>query len=123
MIGDDAPASLPKGRVTLHVGSDDVAAQWLAGELVASFSDAGLWARIEKDAVPPGRVGVGYAFVNDAELARSIAAFLPALTADDAKLSPALPLAPGEIEVRIAGGPSRPTSPALEAPRTAQSEP
>ena len=79
--------------------------------------------RVERDPVAPARVAVRYAYDTDADLARSIAGFLPALTAEDATLTPALPLAPGEIEVRIAGGPAAPQRLVPASPLTAQSEP
>ena len=49
---------------------------------------------------------VRYAYREDAELAAEIAEFLPVLGADDAVLSPDLDAAPGEIVVRLVGGPN-----------------
>ena len=49
-----------------------------------------------------------YAFREEAELAGMIAEFLPVLGAEDAVLSPEVGAAPGEIVVRLVGGPTHP---------------
>ncbi len=105
-LGSPSADVLPQGRVTLHVGVEDVAAARLARELTASFSDAGLWVRTEIDALPPAASDVRYGYGEDASLAGAIAAFLPVLRSGDARRVPGLAAAPGEIVVRLVGGPS-----------------
>ncbi len=102
------PPVSPAGRVSLHVGAADIPAQWLARELAVSFSDAGLWVRVETEQSPARTTTVRYAFVQDVGLAASVAEFLPVLNADDTALSPDLEAAPGEVNVWLVGGPSKP---------------
>ena len=76
-------------------------------ELAASFFGARLWVRIALDAEPASATDVRYYFGEDAALAGDIAAFLPVLTSTDAAFTPNLDAAPGEIVVRLVGGPAK----------------
>ena len=102
--------ALPDGRVTVRVADGDARAVRLARELAESFSGAGLWARVEPVRDGADATSVRYAYRGDGDLAAEIAEFLPVLGAEDAALSPDLDAAPGEIVVRLVGGPG--TSPA-----------
>ncbi|HEU0222075.1 MAG TPA: tetratricopeptide repeat protein [Paracoccaceae bacterium] len=105
--GTAAPA-LPEGRVTLLVQAEDALAAYLARELAESFAEAGLWVRIEPARDRASVTSVRYAFRDDADLAARVAEFLPVLGAEDALLSPEIAAAPGEIVVRLVGGPREP---------------
>ena len=61
--------------------------------------------RIEPARDAADESSVRYAYREDVELAADIAEFLPVLGAEDAVLSPDLDAAPGEIVVRLVGGP------------------
>jgi hypothetical protein len=104
--GEDAPAVLPDGRVTIRVAAGDAQAGQMAHELADSFFGAGLWVRIERVRETADESSVRYAYHQDVDLAARIAEFLPVLGAADAIQSPDLGAAPGEIEVRLVGGPS-----------------
>ena len=104
-LGAGGTAGLPQGRITLRVAAEDARAGRLAGELADSFSGAGLWVRVEPAENAADESGVRYAYREDVELAARIAEFLPVLDAADAVLSPDLDAAPGEIVVRLIGGP------------------
>lgn len=114
--GTPEAGGVPAGRVTIHVGSRDKSAQWLAEELLPSLRLAGLWVRIERDANAARAGGVQFAFVEDAALAGEIAEVLPATRAEDATLVPSLDLMPGEIGVHLVGGPSKPYATGLPSP-------
>jgi hypothetical protein len=103
--GEDTPAALPEGRVSIRVSAGDARAGQMARELAESFFGAGLWVRIEPAADAADQTSVRYAWREDAGLAAGIAEFLPVLAAGDAIQSPDLGAAPGEIVVRLVGGP------------------
>jgi hypothetical protein len=104
-LGEGSTAGLPRGRVALQVAAEDAGAGRMAGELADSFTRAGLWVRVEPATDAAEESGVRFAYREDGELAASVAEFLPALAAADAVLSPELSAAPGEIVVRLVGGP------------------
>ena len=101
---DDA-ASAPKGRVAILIGRDDAPAAALAGEIAASLADGGLWVEVARLDEPPEETAVRYAFEEDRELAAGIADFLPVLGGDDAEPRADPAAMPGEVIVRLAGGP------------------
>ncbi len=112
VLGPSATA-LPEGRVTIHIGARDAPAAWLARELSDSFSKGGLWVRVVTDPSAPRESGVRFRFAEDAGLAETVAEFLPVLSSSDARLAPPLEAAPGEIVVRLVGGPAEPQSAAV----------
>jgi len=105
-LSGSADTGLPHGRVTIRIGAHDAAAKRFAQELAVGFFRARLWARIALDAAPAPVTDVRYSFAEDARLAGDIAGFLPQLTSTDAAFAPDLDAAPGEIVVRLVGGPA-----------------
>ena len=103
-VRDDG-ASAPKGRVAIRIGRDDASAASLADEIAVSLEDGGLWVEIVRVNEPPEETAVRYAFAEDRELAAGIADFLPVLGRDDAVARADPAAAPGEVVVRLAGGP------------------
>ena len=99
------PVPLPEGRVILTYGNGDRAAERFAQDLVSSFAAEGIWATVAQEDDRIDRSAVSYSYDEDATLARSIADFLPALTADDAARTDRTGALPGLVEVRLAGGP------------------
>ena len=104
----DPPAGLPRGCVSLRISAGDAPAQRFARELADSLWDAGLWVRIVPAGDAASATGVRFAFREDATLAGMIAEFLPVLQSSDTVFSPELDAAPGEIVVRLIGGPTEP---------------
>ena len=82
-----------------------MAARRFAGELVESFSGAGLWVRVQQAADPAQSSSVHYAFSEDAGIAAEIADYLPVLNAGDEVQSRDPGAVPGEVVVRLVGGP------------------
>lgn len=99
--------SVPKAHVTLTHAADDTAARTFARELAGALSQGGLWVDTAFSSTPADATSVTYFFEADAPVARSVAAFLPVLTVEDAnRQAPAEGSLPGEIRVHLVGGPS-----------------
>ena len=103
--GDDV-ASAPRGRVVIRLGRADAPAGELAREIVDGLKGGGLWTEIERVDDAPAESAVSYAYAEDRDLAEGVADFLPVLRREDAVPDDAEVLAPGEIVVHLAGGPS-----------------
>lgn len=95
----------PFGRVTIRVGATDMAARRLAIELASGLAAQGVWIHLQEMDLDQEQTTVAYRFAADAELASSVAAYLPVLGPEDAMRLVDLPAAPGEVVVSLVGGP------------------
>lgn len=102
-----ASGSLPSDakRLVIFVASGDGLARAYAEELTARFASGGLGVSIREAADPFAASDVAFSHDADAELAQAVAAAVPGL--NSARPDRALGLAPGEIALRLAGGPAR----------------
>lgn len=99
------PALAPIGRMTIRVGKADISAHQLARELASGLGAGGFWVYVEEVELGQVQSSVAYRYAADAELASSVAAYLPVLGPKDAIRLIELPAAPGEIIVTLVGGP------------------
>ncbi|SEA73770.1 tetratricopeptide repeat protein [Rubrimonas cliftonensis] len=101
----------PRGRLVLSHAPGDAAAARLAAALASGFSRAGFWVSALAEPGAAAATAVSYRFAEDAALARSVAASLPALDAsavgapEDGPGGGA-PASPGAVRVRLVGGPA-----------------
>lgn len=109
---DWRPAAAPGGatdtgkQLVIFVAEGDGLARAYAEELSARFSSGGLGVSIREAATDFESSGVAYAHSADATLAVAVAESLPGLGRGSVEADPALSLAPGEIALRLAGGPA-----------------
>lgn len=99
-------ALAPVGRVTIRVGPADVSARQLARDLASGLGAGGVWVHLEEVDLDQTESTVAYRFAADAELASSIAGYLPVLGPEDATRQIELSAAPGEVVVTLVGGPT-----------------
>jgi len=105
-LGDAEAAFAPVGRVTLRVGTADLPARELAGDLARGLAAGGVWVHLEEVDLDQTESTVAYRYAADAELAASVAGYLPVLGPEDAIRRVDLPAAPGEVVVTLVGGPT-----------------
>jgi hypothetical protein len=127
VLGSGDPARLPRAHVRLDLAAEDDAAAILVEEVGASLFGGGLWVETSVgadadvgagaggagvDPAPAAQTSVTYFYPEDEEMARAIAAYLPVLEAADARREvPPPDVLPGDIAVRLVGGPQAPEAP------------
>lgn len=106
----------PEARVILELAAGHPEMRDLAELIAGDLRAGGAWVRTRAvdgrvpgplsgpAPAPPEATGVTYGWRPDAARAAEVAALLPALPGDAARLDPSADLRPGEILVRIAGG-------------------
>lgn len=107
----------PAGRVTIEIAPSRPAMRRLADVVAGDLRSAGIWVRIRERVArhaalragpppppPPEATEVTFAWSPDAAFAADVAALMPVLSGDAARLDPEADLRPGEIMVRIAEG-------------------
>lgn len=103
-----APGGQPDDakRLVIFVASGDGLARAYAEELTARFASGGLGVSIRE--APDGFAAsdVAYSHDSDALLAAAVAEAVPGLSMQSTRADPALGLAPGEIALRLVGGPA-----------------
>jgi hypothetical protein len=100
LASEDAPAHL-----TIYVNEGDQLATSFAEELSHAYSQGGIEVAVREANRPATTTTVEYRYPSDAALAASIAAFLPVLGSDSAIPVSGLITAPGEVTLRLVGGP------------------
>ena len=100
------PALSPVGRVTIRVGTTDIPAHQLARDLAIGLGAGGVWVHLEEVELDQTESSVAYRYAADAELASSVAGYLPVLGPENAIRRVELPSAPGEVVVTLVGGPT-----------------
>jgi hypothetical protein len=101
-----APEEAP-ARLTIYVNTDDQLAKSYADELSSAFSEGGVEVTVHETGRPANTTTVEYRHSSDADLAASIAGFLSVLGSDSAVQMPDSDAVPGEVTLRLVGGPSR----------------
>ena len=119
----EGASGLPEGRVTLRVAAGDAPARRLAREVRDTLASAGLWTRVQEATTVPAETTVLYAYDQDADLASSVAAFLPVLDEGDAVRRPGLGALPGEVVVALVGGPASDDADPADGPRPDEATP
>lgn len=105
--GSKAETALaPVGRVTIRVGTTDIPARQLARDLAIGLGAGGVWVHLEEVELDQTESSVAYRYAADAELASSVAGYLPVLGPENAIRRVELASAPGEVVVTLVGGPT-----------------
>ena len=100
LASEKAPAQL-----TIYVNEGDQLAMSFAEELSHAYSQGGVEVMVRETDQPATATIVEYYYASDAALAASIAGFLPVLGSDSAVHVSDLNTAPGEVTLRLVGGP------------------
>ncbi len=111
VVADDPPVVAEAGRVTIHVNKGDRLGRAFAEELSEAYSQGGVAVTVRDAETPASVTTVEYRYPDDAALAASVAEFLPVLRLDSPVQTSSLDTAPGEVTLRLVGGPS-PSAPA-----------
>ncbi len=103
---DAQPASLGSAkRLTIYVNADDPLASSFAQELSGVFADGGVEVTVLEADRPASSTTVEYRHASDADFAASVAELLPGLQPDSAVQVPDPDTDPGEVTLRLVGGP------------------
>jgi hypothetical protein len=105
-MAEEPRVAAAAGRVTIHVNADDDLARAFADELSQVYGQGGVEVTVRDADRPASATTVEYRFPQDAELAAAVAEFLPALRLDSPVQALSLDTPPGEVTVRLVGGPS-----------------
>ncbi len=101
--GSKAPVI--RGLVTIAVNAGDAHAASAANALASTLQTNGLIVHVALNVVPGGSSQIDYRFAPDAELARTLAGFLPGFASVPVVLSPDLNTGPGEVLVTLVFAP------------------
>ena len=88
------------------MGTTDIPARQLARDLAIGLGAGGVWVHLEEVELDQTESSVAYRYAADAELASSVAGYLPVLGPENAIRRVELPSAPGEVVVTLVGGPT-----------------
>lgn len=109
VIDDLLPAAqAPSSRVTIYVNESDQLARSFAEELSAAFARGDVEVTIRDAVRPASATTVEYRHLSDAAFAASVAELLPVLRFDSAVQVSTSDIAPGEVTIRLVGGPRPP---------------
>jgi hypothetical protein len=92
-------------RLTIYVNAGDNHARIFAEELSGDYSRGGVDVMVKDAARPASATTVEYRYGSDAAFAAAVAAFLPTLGPDSALQASGLGTPPGEVTLRLVGGP------------------
>ncbi len=105
-VVDDPRLAGEAGRVTILVNAGDQLARAFAVELSEAYGRGGVAVTVRDAEAPASATTVEYRFPEDAGLAAAVAEFLPVLRLDSPIQASSLDTAPGEVTLRLVGGPS-----------------
>ncbi len=105
-VEDDTRLAGEAGRLTIYVNEGDQLARAFAEELSEAYAQGGVAVTVRDADTPASATTVEYRFPDDATLAASVAEFLPVLRLDSPVQTSSLDTPPGEVTLRLVGGPS-----------------